>query len=230
MLEDGSQRFEVSFHCGSRDACRDGSERSDEQTRLKVKGVGELRGATDRTGLDRPTSGDAPAGSFTRESVAETGFDFVDSCRPHVCSSASLEYLAYSRAESSRPRWSCVHLDEAVAPLWISTGEFDVLATLRRTGSPYTLKPSVLARQVMLTAAGMTSRLDKLEAAGFVKRFPDPDDRRSAPVGLTAAGIRLIDKLVVVHLGNEERLFETLKPAQQKQLDSILRALGHPTG
>lgn len=121
-------------------------------------------------------------------------------------------------------------LEEQMQRCGISTGEFDVLATLRRTGLPYTLKPSVLARQVMLTAAGMTSRLDKLEAAGFVKRFPDPEDRRSAPVGLTAAGIRLIDKLVVVHLNNEERLFETLVPAQRKQLDAILRALSRPTG
>ena len=107
----------------------------------------------------------------------------------------------------------------------ISTGEFDVLAALRRAGAPYALKPSLLARAVMLTAAGMTGRLDKLEDHGLVTRLSNPDDRRSAPVALTKAGIRLVDKLVAGHLANEDELFAAISGGQRTQLDRILRML-----
>ena len=43
-------------------------------------------------------------------------------------------------------------------------GEFDVLATLRRSGKPYRLTPSELIGSMMLTSGAMTNRLDKLEA------------------------------------------------------------------
>lgn len=107
----------------------------------------------------------------------------------------------------------------------ISTGEFDVLAALRRAGAPYALKPSVLARAVMLTAAGMTGRLDKLEDQGLVARLSNPDDRRSAPVALTKAGIRLVDKLVAGHLANEDDLFAAISGSQRAQFDRVLRTL-----
>lgn len=107
----------------------------------------------------------------------------------------------------------------------LSTGEFDVLSALRRAGPPHALKPSVLARHTMLTAAGMTSRLDNLEVAGLVQRLANPEDRRSAPVSLTTSGVRLVDKVVVAHLQNEQRLFTNLGPTQRKQLDAVLRAL-----
>ena len=42
----------------------------------------------------------------------------------------------------------------------------------------------------------MTNRLDKLEAAGFIAREPDPDDRRALIVRLTPAGIGKIDEAV----------------------------------
>ncbi len=45
----------------------------------------------------------------------------------------------------------------------LTTGEFDVLAALRRAGAPHTLTPTVLARSLMLSPAAMTNRLDKLD-------------------------------------------------------------------
>src|SRR5688500_5222339 len=43
----------------------------------------------------------------------------------------------------------------------LGIGEFDVLAALRRAGPPHAMAPSALARLVMLTAAGMTNRVDR---------------------------------------------------------------------
>lgn len=104
-------------------------------------------------------------------------------------------------------------------------GEFDVLAALRRSGAPYTLSPSVLADGLMLTRAGMTSRLDRLETAGFVERSLDPDDRRSFRVRLTPAGLTVVDAAVTDHAANEARLLSSLDPADRAALDRVLRVL-----
>ncbi len=116
-------------------------------------------------------------------------------------------------------------LEATLAEHELSLGEFDVLSALRRTGSPFTLRPSELADRLMVTRAGMTGRVDKLEAQGFVERRRDPDDRRSEPITLTKAGRRLFDAALVDYLAAEEQLFAGLSEAQRRQLDSLLRRL-----
>ena len=80
-------------------------------------------------------------------------------------------------------------MEKAYARFGISRGEFDVLATLRRSGEPYTLSPRRLSETLMLTTGGMTGRLDKLERAGLLRRSPDPHDRRGLQVTLTEQGL-----------------------------------------
>src|SRR5919106_1765060 len=86
----------------------------------------------------------------------------------------------------------------------------DVLATLRRTGPPYRLRPSEFSGALMLTSSGTTKRLDRLERAGLIERAPHPDDRRGTLIELTAAGRRLIDNVTEAHLENERRLLAAL--------------------
>lgn len=104
-------------------------------------------------------------------------------------------------------------------------GEFDVLATLRRSGPPYTLMPSQLARTLMLSRAGMTNRLDRLESAGFVRRELDPADRRSFRVQLTDSGYETVDAAMTAHTANVTDLVSALDPAARADLDAHLRAL-----
>jgi DNA-binding MarR family transcriptional regulator len=107
----------------------------------------------------------------------------------------------------------------------ISVGEFDVLAALRRSGEPFRLRPTDLSRWLMLSPAGMTNRLDRLESAGWVQRVADPADRRSTAVQLTEPGRQLIDRAVTDHLANEARIVAALDDADRKALDRSLRTL-----
>jgi DNA-binding MarR family transcriptional regulator len=107
----------------------------------------------------------------------------------------------------------------------LNIGEFDVLAALRRSGAPYEQKPSRLASTLMLSPAGMTDRLDRLERAGMVHRRPDPDDRRSWIVGLTDQGRTAVDAAVADHVANEARLLDPLSATERRTLDRLLRAL-----
>lgn len=107
----------------------------------------------------------------------------------------------------------------------LDRGWFDVLAALRRAGSPYALNPTQLMRTMMLSSGGMTKRLDRLAEAGLIERVADPNDRRGTRVKLTRRGKTTIDRLLPVHLSNEEQLLAPLSPKQQRTLDDLLRAL-----
>jgi DNA-binding MarR family transcriptional regulator len=119
------------------------------------------------------------------------------------------------------------HIDHAIqielAALGVTAGEFDVLATLRRAGAPYQLNPTALYQTLMLSSGAMTNRLDRLEQAGYVKRLPDPRDRRGTLVQLTDKGVQFINQAVEVHLQNEHRLIADLSAEERERLSSIFR-------
>ncbi|MET7474212.1 MarR family transcriptional regulator [Streptomyces sp. NPDC005648] len=116
-------------------------------------------------------------------------------------------------------------MEKAYAPLGISRGEFDVLATLRRAGEPYTLSPRQLSATLMLTTGGMTGRLDKLERAALLRRSPDPHDRRALQVTLTEKGLTVADEAVTAGLATETQALSTLSDEQADQLADLLRVL-----
>ena len=107
----------------------------------------------------------------------------------------------------------------------LTIGEFDVLAALRRASEAHEMTPGALARLLMLSPAGMTNRIDRLEAAGLVERRPDPDDRRSSLIVLTADGRRLVDAAVTDHVVNEARLLAGLTETEHRTFDGLLRKL-----
>jgi DNA-binding MarR family transcriptional regulator len=106
----------------------------------------------------------------------------------------------------------------------LSEGEFDVLAALRRAGSPYERAPGEIALHTMVTTGAVTKRVDRLEEAGLVQRRRNDADGRGRVVRLTPAGRRLIDKAFTAHMANEHRLLEPLTAAQQAQLEKLLTA------
>lgn len=116
-------------------------------------------------------------------------------------------------------------VEEVFARHGLRRGEFDVLAALRRSGAPFTLIPSELAATLMTSRAGMTNRLDRLEAAGLVERTLDPDDRRSFRVTLTPRGRRAVDAAVTDHAANVTGILSVLTPEERETVEGALRTL-----
>jgi DNA-binding MarR family transcriptional regulator len=112
----------------------------------------------------------------------------------------------------------------------LGEGDFDVLATLRRTGEPYELTPTELMDQTMVTSGAVTKRLDRLEGAGLVERRVAGDDRRSRIVVLTDKGRELIDRAAPEHFANEARLLEPLSAGERATLARLLGKLGESLG
>ena len=120
-------------------------------------------------------------------------------------------------------------LESRLEPIYrehgLEPGWHDVLATLRRTGPPYRLRPSDFTGALMLTSSGTTKRLDRLEQAGLVARTADPSDRRGVLITLTDEGRALIDRVTEAHMANEARLLEGLSEADRDRLAGLLREL-----
>jgi DNA-binding MarR family transcriptional regulator len=121
------------------------------------------------------------------------------------------------------------HLGQALAPLYrsrgIESGDYDVLAALRRSGPPYGLTPTQLYRSLLVTSATMTERLDRLEQRKLIRRLPAPDDRRSVLVELTKRGRALFDKAHADLLAIEASLLEGLTANERTTLADLLARL-----
>lgn len=107
----------------------------------------------------------------------------------------------------------------------LSRADWDVLASLKRSGPPYSLSPTSLYRGLMRTSGAMSQRLESLERNGLIERRLDPADRRGVVVKLTAKGRRLVDDVAAKHLANERRLLAPLSRKEQNDLARLLKKL-----
>ncbi|MBA8901600.1 MULTISPECIES: MarR family transcriptional regulator [unclassified Phyllobacterium] len=137
----------------------------------------------------------------------------------------ALPMEVFGRLSDASERVLRDHMNPLFAQAGLQPGEFDVLATLRRSGEPYLLSPTRLYEAAMISSGGMTNRLDRLERAGFVERRPDPGDRRGKLIALTDAGKRVIDETIGRHVANEERILSALTQDEQQTLNTLLRKL-----
>ena len=121
------------------------------------------------------------------------------------------------------------HLDIARRSAFASHGleswEFDVLSALRRAGPPFQLTPGVLLRATLVTSGTMTNRIDRLAASGYVRREPDPRDRRGVLVTLTDEGLAVVDAALDDLLAGERKLLAGLDDGQRHTLADLLRTL-----
>ena len=112
-----------------------------------------------------------------------------------------------------------------LAPFGLDTWSFDVLASLRRQGEPFSLTPTELRRGSILTSGAMTNRIDRLEERSLVERVPNPHDRRAILVRLTAKGLELIDEAVIARLEGADNFASRLGEQDRDQLTHLLRKL-----
>jgi DNA-binding MarR family transcriptional regulator len=98
---------------------------------------------------------------------------------------------------------------------------FDYLAQLER--HPEGLRMNVLSRYMMVTGGNVTGLTDQLVADGLVSRAPDPLDRRSLIVRLTAAGRKQFLRMAEAH---EAWLIELLSGFDPQHKEVLYEGLG----
>ncbi|WP_314138905.1 MarR family transcriptional regulator [uncultured Plantibacter sp.] len=121
------------------------------------------------------------------------------------------------------------HLDRARRTAFTRSNlepwEFDVLAALRRAGSPYRLSPKALLLQTLVSSGTMTNRIDRLVERGLVERQGDPNDGRGILVQMTNAGLNTVDAAITRLVDAEADLLDGLSSTEQARLTVLLRKL-----
>jgi DNA-binding MarR family transcriptional regulator len=107
----------------------------------------------------------------------------------------------------------------------LSIADFDVLNTLRRVSDEHGGKPSDLARSSLITTGAMTSRLDRLERNGLVRRTPDPADRRGVLVRLTPQGSNVARRALHELIATNEAFLQPLNRQQRNSIASAFKQL-----
>jgi DNA-binding MarR family transcriptional regulator len=125
--------------------------------------------------------------------------------------------------------------DRSLANHNISHGRFGVLMLLWRSSQPQAAKlmgadecapgprtPAELADAAGVTRATMTGLIDTLERDGYVKREPDPNDRRMMSVLLTPKGDQFLREFLPGHFKAIAAIMSTLTEAERKTLVRLL--------
>jgi DNA-binding MarR family transcriptional regulator len=116
-------------------------------------------------------------------------------------------------------------MDETLVETGLDRRSYHVLGKLRSVGPPYRRSAGQLAEHMGLSSGAMTNRLDRMEAAGLVRRLPDPNDRRATLIEPTEAGLAVWDTSVATQAQREAKFASVLPPKEREELHRLLRTL-----
>lgn len=116
-------------------------------------------------------------------------------------------------------------MEETLAASGLDRRAFVVLGKLRAVGPPYRRSAGQLASYMRLSSGAMTNRLDRMETAGWIRRLPDPTDRRGTLVEPTEAGLAIWDRTVGTQAVREAQIASALDERDRAALHRLLRAL-----
>jgi DNA-binding MarR family transcriptional regulator len=100
---------------------------------------------------------------------------------------------------------------------------YDLLWTLYRHPRR-SMRVNELAREVVLSPTAMSRFVDRVEAAGYVRREADPGDRRALRIVITDAGVELLRRMWPVYArGIEEHFAAHLGRSPQRLTATLER-------
>lgn len=107
----------------------------------------------------------------------------------------------------------------------LTMSDYDVLIQLY-LAEGHVMRRVDIARQVLLTASGITRLLDGLERCGLVGKKACESDARVSYAVLTEEGVRKVEAARDTHLADVEELFGSqFSPDERKQLGELLGRL-----
>jgi DNA-binding MarR family transcriptional regulator len=116
------------------------------------------------------------------------------------------------------------HQEEVFGRFGLNRGDVGVLSALR-IAENNRLSPTQLFKGLMLSSAGITSRLDRLERRGLVRRERHPNDRRGVLVELTSEGRSVLEQAVHANTESERELMAGLDDGEARELGQLLKKM-----
>jgi DNA-binding MarR family transcriptional regulator len=115
-----------------------------------------------------------------------------------------------------------------VAAFGLSFSEHTTLTALVTDDGDLSLTQTQLVERTGSSPSAMTSRIDRLEARGLVRRTPDPRDRRATVVRLTPEGSDLVWRALDAIEEAQRPLLAELSTAELETLVELLKRLTAP--
>lgn len=120
--------------------------------------------------------------------------------------------------------WVTGEMAAAMAPYGITPAQYNVLRILRGS-HPATLMCSEIGDRLLDRTPDVTRLLDRLERSGYITRARASYDRRVVEVGITDAGIDLLNRMHGEVMAVQDRLAKYLSDDEQRVLIDLLERL-----
>jgi MarR family transcriptional regulator for hemolysin len=119
-------------------------------------------------------------------------------------------------------RWRSL-MDDRLRLIGQSSARMEALAAIMN--SPALSAQVDIAKRLRIEGPTMTRMLDTLEADGLVERLPDPGDRRTKQLRLTAEGERVLEEIFAIADEMRDRLLDGLPADRVDELNGFLMEL-----
>jgi MarR family transcriptional regulator, transcriptional regulator for hemolysin len=115
-------------------------------------------------------------------------------------------------------------VDKALRPIGVTRSQWWVLANLSRHAGTGTMQTE-LAKVMDVGKVTLGGLIDRLEAAGLVKRQPDPVDRRAKRVLMTPKGTRLLADIQKIAFDVNTRIMDGINKADIGKAEAVLHRM-----
>lgn len=114
--------------------------------------------------------------------------------------------------------------EELFSRFELSPQQYNLLR-LMRADYPERVPTLALAQRLVSRAPDITRMLDKLEERGLIERERPPENRRTVLVGITEAGLKLLDDIAEPLKECHQRQLGHLSAKELQQLSALLRSV-----
>ncbi|HET7304264.1 MAG TPA: MarR family transcriptional regulator [Segeticoccus sp.] len=140
-----------------------------------------------------------------------------------------LDFDEQTEAAMTRMSTLLKHLNRSdramIADVGLQWDEYDTLHKLLIRDTPGSATPSELAADLMMSPAGLTGRLDRLERAGLVRRVRGDRDRRRVDIEITDEGRDRCLRAMRLRGRTEDRAMGALTEAEKHTLNRLLKKM-----
>ena len=135
------------------------------------------------------------------------------------CENESIGRLIYKTSQIMRN-----YAEKLLKPYDLTVEQFHLL---KQTSLDNGISQNVICQLVEKKPANITRILDRLEKKKWVKRQPNPSDRRSSLVFLTSEGDRIIDEVSTLFESYSGRFVEGISPGDEDLFRSVLEKINN---
>ena len=102
----------------------------------------------------------------------------------------------------------------------LTSSQFAVLEALYNKGD---LKICEIIEKILTTSGNITVVIKNLEKDEFIRKYSDPEDKRSMIISITDKGRKIMDDIFPKHVENINEIFSILTIEEKLELKKILK-------